>query len=141
MNKYVLVAAGSALSVALIGFVYYTLVLAPKSSPCTQPRNHCIKVTVEAGVISVDVTALSKKGQGHKIFWHIDNEATQDYKFPEGGIAFKTTDGKDVFNCDLRGDYVYRCMDRNWKTGKYEYAVKVTGSPTVPPLDPWIVNQ
>jgi hypothetical protein len=91
-------------------------------------------------MLQVDVPKLVKKGQDHTITWYIDNEDTQDYKFPESGIAFKTSDGKDVFNCALRGNYVYRCVDRSWKKGEFEYAVKVAGSPAVPPLDPWVVN-
>jgi hypothetical protein len=140
MKKSVFVAAGAALFVALIAFVYYRVTLMPLLNHCTDHNYHCIRVSVDGtNMLQVDVPKLVKNGRNHTILWYIDNEDTQNYQFPEGGIAFKTADGKDVFNCDLRRG-AYRCVDRNWKKGEFEYAVKVTGSPTVPPLDPWVFN-
>jgi hypothetical protein len=36
---------------------------------------------------------------------------------------------------------VFRCTDSNKTKDKFKYAITLSGSPAVPVLDPWVVNQ
>jgi hypothetical protein len=115
---------------------------------CTQPNEHCIAVKIGNDVsgalkISVDVSELRVTGTNHVIFWRIDNTAAQKYRFPANGIAFKSATGKQEFQCGTLGDsgLVFQCTDPNQTKGRFEYAVTVSGSPAVPVLDPWVINE
>jgi hypothetical protein len=143
MNVRMLVAAGAVLA----------LTAGPGAPPaaaqqglCTQPNQHCITVTVAPGgqpKISVDIPELRVAGKNHVIFWSLKNAAGQSYRFPENGIAFKTDAGRKEFGCAPMGNTgtVFRCTDPNDTQGRFEYAVRLGGSPAVPVLDPWIINQ
>jgi hypothetical protein len=134
-------------TLALAGFAITPLAQA-QTLPCSQPNNHCIVVTVAQGAggapeIHVDVRELYIRGASHVIFWRIDNTGAQRYRFPANGIEFKSADGKREFSCAAQGTsgLVIRCKDPNAAKGRFEYAVNLTGSPAVPPLDPWVINQ
>jgi hypothetical protein len=144
--KIFLASAASALAVALIGFVYYTLVLAPQIAlfACASgPMDHCIHIIVVGGVIKVDNPKLYKHGPGHRVRWIIDNAPGQAYKFPSppppDGIAFGST-GSSVFRCTRIDDINFRCVDPDGPVGEYKYTISLSGSPAVTPLDPWVVN-
>lgn len=80
------------------------------------------------------------RAAGHVIRWHIANEPGQSYAFDRTrGIEFKTAEGKRAFRCQSLGNGDFQCQgDRNGNT--YEYAIHLTGTPPVPPLDPFVVN-
>jgi hypothetical protein len=115
---------------------------------CTQPNEHCIAVKIGndasgALKISVDISELRVTGTNHVIFWRINNTSAQKYRFPDNGIAFKSAAGKQEFQCaalDSSG-IVFKCTDPNKTKGKFEYAITVSGSPTGPTLDPWVINE
>lgn len=120
----------------------------PGAGLCSQPNQHCIMVTIDkdaAGAyrIGVDVSELTVRGPNHVIFWRINNVGAQKYRFPANGIEFKTEAGKREFTCAPQGTggIVIRCTDPNRTQGRFEYAVRVSGAPAVPALDPWVINQ
>lgn len=115
---------------------------------CSQPNHHCIMVTIDkdptgAYGINVDVRELTVRGSNHVIFWRINNVGAQKYRFPANGIEFKTAAGKREFGCAPQGSggIVIRCTDPNQAKGRFEYAVRVSGVPAVPVLDPWVINE
>jgi len=62
------------------------------------------------------------------------------YTFPSNGIVF-ASGGSQFFDCHVEANgRRFTCRDRNTEAGRFKYTVNVTGSPAVPPLDPWIVN-
>ena len=78
---------------------------------------------------------------GFDVVWEIVNKPGQSYTFADdSGIAFKTEGGRSAFRChrEANGSRI-ACMNRGTK-GEFEYAVQVSGAPSVPPLDPWVVN-
>ena len=79
--------------------------------------------------------------RGNDIVWIVANKPGQAYAFPvAAGIAFKTAAGQGGFSCHVEASgNRYACMNRG-VPGRHEYAVRLDGSPAVPPLDPWIVN-
>jgi len=153
MNRSLLTVVGSVLVGAVAGALIYSAYLQPKPGVhfCLQPKNHCIKVTIDASasppVLSVDVPVLKKKGTNHSIFWLLDNDTGQSYYFPSDGIAFKDAAGQAQFpGCGIFGgdNHVFRCKDTTGTPGTYDYGVTVTAASTTPPipakLDPQIVN-
>ena len=79
--------------------------------------------------------------RGNAVVWEIVNRPGQSYSFAsDDGIRFKTEAGRGAFRChrEANGNRV-ACANRGDK-GEFEYAVRVAGSPAVPPLDPWVVN-
>ena len=78
---------------------------------------------------------------GFDVVWEIVNQPGQSYTFTDdSGIAFKTDAGRNAFRChrEANGSRI-ACMNRGTR-GEFEYAVRVGGAPSVPPLDPWVVN-
>jgi len=146
MKRKTIVAATLAAAV-LAGGVYAGSAQA-QTGLCSRPNEHCISVTVTSAAggapqIRVDVPELYIHGPNHVIFWRLNNAGGQKYRFPAGGIAFKTEGGRAEFRCAAQGSSgtIYRCTDPNRTQGKFEYAIKVSGSPAVPVLDPWVINQ
>ena len=86
--------------------------------------------------VSVDhdlVVVIDKKQLD--IAWLLPNGS--EYTFPENGVAF--VDSKD-FECKADGKLKFVCKDKHSKFGAWKYTINVTGPRTVPPLDPWVIN-
>jgi len=110
---------------------------------CAEANTHCIAVSVARDSkgqlgITVDRQKLTVHGPSHVIFWRITDAA--GYSFASNGIAFKTAAGQRQFSCVKQQAGVFRCLDPNNERGEFEYGIKLDGSPPVPPLDPWVVN-
>jgi len=90
--------------------------------------------------IAVDFDVVAANGKD--IVWTVFNKPGQSYVFDhDAGIAFKTAAGREAFACHPEAtDKRYKCMNRRTQ-GKFEYGVRLAGSPAVPPLDPWVVNR
>jgi hypothetical protein len=107
---------------------------------CNAANNRCITVSVSSGQINAGDLLISSAN--HIIWWEL---VTTGYSFPADGITIASPLPNE-FTCRvaLQGR-IYFCINRNTTTGtglkKYKYSVKVTGSPAVPPLDPWILNE
>ena len=117
--------------------------------PCQSPNQHCVEVSVKVQPdgtwkIAVDRPEVTIRAAQQEIFWVIKNTGTQTYKFPSDGIGFKTPAGKAQFGCASMGpgmnDIVFRCHDHFTAKGRFEYGIKLDGSPAVPPWDPFVVN-
>lgn len=136
MNKGLLVAA--ALTLGLTGCKS----LDGGETFRTAANNHFITVYIDpsARVIEVSVPELRVKGQDNVIFWTIQNATGQSYIFPEDGIFFKTEAGRAEFRCRRQHETRFRCQDLGENKGRFEYGIKVNGSPVVPTLDPFVVN-
>ena len=151
MKNPVLIAG--ALVVALIaGYGISLLMVRPLTGPCNGPNEHCIHVKISDNVIKVDALSLAVDRPNvppHKIYWLIDSASTPGYAFAAGAISSFTPvppttslPANEFSNCgpSPQGD-TFSCKDANSQPGTYKYTVTVTGSPAVPALDPWIVNQ
>jgi hypothetical protein len=99
-----------------------------------------VEVTCVQGSCRASVDHPRVFARGNDIVWIVDNKPGQSYVFAADGIAFKTEAGRNVFRChpEANGNR-FACMN-NRSSGEYEYAVRLSGSPPVPVLDPWIVN-
>ena len=99
-----------------------------------------VEVTCAQGTCRASVDHPRVFARGNDIVWIVDNKPGQSYVFAADGIAFKTEAGRNVFRChpEANGNR-FACMN-NRTSGEYEYAVRLSGSPAVPLLDPWIVN-
>ena len=110
---------------------------------CSSAQQCRVVVTVDcpsAGCrIAVDHPRVFAKG--NDIVWIVANKPGQSYAFPSNaGIAFKTAAGQAALRCHVEANGSrYACMN-NRTPGEYEYGVRLEGSPAVPQLDPWIVN-
>jgi hypothetical protein len=156
MTKYLLAAVSA---VALTGCTSLLQVLSPTGPTpgaglCAIAREHCVKVSIQGGVVTVDQPTVQVMGRGriHWIVWYLD---TPGYQFvSQSGnrpIIFKTAtngqfDSDDSQRCyafnnsQWLNDRVFVCIDANSQGGSFSYGIKVTGSPAVPTLDPIIVN-
>ena len=111
--------------------------------PRPAAKQHTIAVTVydKSGTptIEVDVEELKVRGTDHTIFWEIDNQDSQNYSFfDDTAITFPKGEGQ--FRCRKVNDTKFRCMDLGTVKDRFKYIIKLSGSPTVSPLDPFIVN-
>jgi len=148
MNRSVFTVAEIALVGALAGGLVASACYAQTAPAfdCTLPKNHCIKVTVDASTntLSVDADPLRKKGPGHHLHWIVDNDPGQSYSFPANGIAFANSDGgaQEFTNCKLdpKNVHVFHCDDPKGTKGSYKYTVTVSGNPQPRPLDPQVIN-
>jgi hypothetical protein len=88
---------------------------------------------------SVDFGRVIGKRNG-EIVWEIVNQTGQTYAFDRSkGIAF-SADPNRTFDCHVEaGGGRFSCTNRGDR-GEYKYTVNLVGSPTVGPLDPWVVN-
>ena len=107
-------------------------------------KQHTIVVTVyDMGgtpTIEVDVDELKVRGTDHTIFWEIDNAAMQNYSFANDA-AIKFLDGKGQFDdCGKVNDTKFKCKDKGTVKERFKYTITLSGSPSVRPLDPFIVN-
>ena len=102
--------------------------------------DHFVVVTVGGGTIGVDKPEIEVRGRDQVIFWNLRNGPGQNYSFPTDGIHFKSPEGKAEFRCMRQNPTRFRCLDRGVTKGRFEYGVKLTGSPAVPELDPFVVN-
>ena len=148
MNWRDFTAGGTALTGVLAGALVLSASYAQTAHAfdCTQPKHHCIKVTVDASTntLSVDADPLRKKGPGHHLHWIVDNDPGQSYTFPSNGIAFSNGDGgaQEFTNCKLDPNdaHVFHCDDPKGARGTYKYTVTVSGNPKPGALDPKIIN-
>ena len=118
-----------------------------KSLDVHEPRilanQHFIKVSVYSDArgtpqIEVDVPELHVRGPDHVIFWVIDDNS-QSYSFPNNGILFDQA-GQQQLDCERLNAKRFKCKDKNTAKGKFKYVVSLDGSPSVKPLDPFIIN-
>ncbi|HEX6136805.1 MAG TPA: hypothetical protein VF059_04060 [Casimicrobiaceae bacterium] len=114
----------------------------PRDLVCHSAEQCRVEVTVTcAPACSASVEYQRVFAKGHDVVWEIANTPGQSYVFDrEAGIAFKTPAGRQAFRCNVEANGKrYGC--RNGKApGEYEYGVRLSGSPPVPPIDPWVVN-
>jgi hypothetical protein len=87
---------------------------------------------------SVDIDTVDvPRGNSPNITWQI---ISAGYTFPSNGIVIAGGEGE--FDCHVEANgRRFMCHDNHRKPGKYKYTVNLSGSPAVPPLDPWIDNQ
>lgn len=83
-------------------------------------------------------TVQVSRGNSPNITWQL---ISAGYTFPSNGIVFSS--GSSQFSeCHVEANgRRFSCRDRNTEPGKFKYTVNISGSPAVPPLDPWIENQ
>jgi hypothetical protein len=88
---------------------------------------------------SVDFDRVIGKRNG-EIVWEIVNQTGQTYAFDRNnGIAFSADPNRN-FDCHVEASGGrFSCKNRGDR-GEYKYTVNLVGSPTVAPLDPWVVN-
>jgi hypothetical protein len=109
---------------------------------CRSAEQCKVEVSVASGHIEVDFDTVA--AHGHNVVWTVVNKAGQSYAFDhDAGIAFKTKAGQQAFRCNPEAnDKRYKCNNNtDAPAGKFEYGVRLVGSPVVPPLDPWVVNR
>ena len=89
-------------------------------------------------ITSVDnETVQVSRGNSPNITWQI---ISPGYTFPSNGIVI--AGGGSEFDCHVEANgRRFTCHNNHTQPGKYKYTVTVTGSPAVPPLDPWIFNE
>src|SRR4029079_5895113 len=100
-----------------------------------------VSVSCAGGTCGIAVQYPTVGANGVDVVWEIANKPGQSYTFADdSGIAFKTDEGRSVFRChrEANGNRI-TCMNRGTRA-VFEYAVRVSGAPSVPPLDPWVVN-
>ncbi len=82
-------------------------------------------------------TVQVSRGNSPNITWRM---ISAGYTFPSNGIVF--AGGANQFECHVEANgRRFSCKDRNTERGKFKYTVNVSGSPGVPPLDPFVENQ
>ena len=113
-----------------------------KTLRCTG-QNCDVKVAVSCSlglfcIASVDShTVQVSRGNSPNITWEM---ISSGYTFPSNGIVFAS--GDTQFECHVEANgRRFSCRDRNTVVGKFKYTVNVSGSPGVPPLDPWVSNE
>jgi hypothetical protein len=149
MNKTVVIVVGAAIAVVVAILIYNAK--GPASGlpggtpgPCAGSNPHCIVVTVSGGAIVPipDQDVNEVHDHSVNIDWVI---ATPGYTFPANGITFTGKPGMPLpdpneFSCSLFNTTTFSCKDRNHTQGKFGYTVTLSGSPAVPPLDPYVIN-
>jgi hypothetical protein len=148
MRTNVLVAIAGVIVGGLIVLVYYVLVpfRVPAPSPCGGSP-HCIDVSVIMVGGQPQIPTIADENvhnQGVPIFWKI---ATPGYSFQNNGIVFSKPGypppPPGEFTCGPIGNSpftTFKCIDQYHAKGKWAYTVTLDGSPVVPPLDPFIIN-
>lgn len=139
----------SAVAVAAVlgGCAPVTFVKPPPVGPgtprCGTGQPCVIKVNVSCLLLickaSVDhpLVVISRGSSNVPIRWELQHP---NYKFATNGIEF--VDDKDgEFKCGALGQDRFQCVDRNSKSATtFKYIVNLIGSPSVPPLDPFVRN-
>jgi hypothetical protein len=82
-------------------------------------------------------TVQVSRGNSPNITWQM---ISSGYTFPSNGIVFASGASQFV-DCHVEANgRRFACKDRNTESGKFKYTINVSGSPAVPPLDPFIAN-
>ncbi|MEP7207656.1 MAG: hypothetical protein ABI920_12005 [Casimicrobiaceae bacterium] len=107
---------------------------------CTSVANCAVTVTVDCPasgcVIKVDAEIIATNG--HPVRWTIQSASAYSFDRSDG-IRFKTPEGRAAFACHRLGNGDFQCTG-NRNGNAYPYAIHLQGSPPVPVLDPWVVN-
>lgn len=148
MNKSGVGAIGGAIVGALLVGIYFAVIKPPPIPlPACGPAANCIPVWVTdvAGEKWIHtIGEFRRKGAG-AIMWEIQDAS---YTFPSNGIEFPTTkpthpappgEFPDCAPVNGSNGKRFKCNAKGNK-GTYGYTVTVTGPDTVPPLDPFVVN-
>jgi hypothetical protein len=88
-------------------------------------------------IASVDYDEIQvPRGQSPNITWQM---MSPGYTFPGNGIVI--ANAGDEFSCRVEANgQRFTCRNRHSVRGAYKYTVNVSGTPHVPSLDPWILN-
>lgn len=136
----------------IIPIALVSLLVAACAAPCPAPVTERIpraaavdpqnpNVTVVDGksiVVDQEPLVFNKSMTNVVITWRLPRDGA--YTFPKDGIAIQNA-GDEFANCHPQANgYAFSCVNVHAKAGTYKYAIKVTGTPAVPPLDPTIVN-
>jgi hypothetical protein len=127
---------------ALIGCATSPFGAESKTLRCTG-ANCDVQVAVSCSLgffcrASVDSeTVQVSRGNSPNITWQM---ISAGYTFPSNGIVF-ASGASQFIDCHVEANgRRFSCKDRNTEPGKFKYTVNISGSPTVPPLDPFIAN-
>ena len=108
-----------------------------------QGQNCNVQVSVSCSlsvfcIASVDSETVEvSRGNSPNITWQL---ISAGYTFPSNGIVFAS--GAGQFECHVEANgRRFMCHNKHTKPGKYKYTINITGSPAVPPLDPFVDNQ
>jgi len=83
-------------------------------------------------------TVQVPRGNSPNITWQL---MSPGYTFPSNGIVIPDG-GNEFVDCRVEANgRRFMCHDKHTRPGKYKYTVNITGSPAVPPLDPFVDNQ
>jgi hypothetical protein len=97
-----------------------------------------VSVACPAAGCRIAVEHQQVAANGFDVVWEIANKPGQSYTFAnDSGIAFANG---EAFRChrEANGNRI-ACMNRKI-VGKFKYTVTLSGTPSAPPLDPWVVN-
>jgi hypothetical protein len=144
--KNVLVGIGG----LIVGALIVILAVPPKlfvsqALPACFGQRNCIEVSVIKVGDSLKIQDIGnfelRKGET-EITWRI---ATPGYTFPANAITFVDKPdfplpAQNEFKCESGGGKTYKCEGRHVKPGTYGYKISLDGTPAVPPLDPFIIN-
>jgi hypothetical protein len=142
---HILAAAAAAVSASLL---YGCAPLSIKTPPapslnCNSAANCIVPVNVDCTSTPCTITVgyANVALHGFAVVWEIVEKSGQSYQFKNpSGVFFKTAGGTSAFNCHAQmNNKQYRCQgNRDGQT--YVYGIELVGTPSVNPLDPWIVN-
>lgn len=109
------------------------------TGPCVIKVNVSCFLLVCKASVDHPLVVISRGNSNVPIRWELQHP---NYKFATNGIEF--IDDKDnEFKCGALGpgDQRFQCVDRNRKSATtFKYTVNLIGSPSAPPLDPWVRN-
>ncbi len=99
------------------------------------------KVTVASGryiVVDQEPIVVPKGAKDFRITWELP--LASGLTFPDDGIVI--ANGGDEFKCNREaGRTRFTCIDRNSRSNRYKYTIKVMdGEKPLPPFDPIIIN-
>jgi hypothetical protein len=108
----------------------------PSAKECNGTGNCTVNVSVVDLTIRTDPEyIIFNNGRNNeiKIKWEMQTSgyAIDAVEIPDGGDEF--------FGCGPEGNH-FSCRNRHKTFGVYKYTIKVRGQPSVPPRDPWMVN-
>jgi hypothetical protein len=100
-----------------------------------------VAVACSSGVCTASIdndTVQVPHGNSPNIIWQLQSPG---YTFPSNGIVIANA-GTEFDNCQIEANgRRFKCHDKHTRAGRYKYTVNITGSPAVPPLDPFVDNQ
>jgi len=108
----------------------------PSAKGCDGTGECVVKVSVVDLAIKVDpefVVFNNGRNNTIKVKWEIQTEGyvVEAVEVPDGGDEY--------FDCGKEGNH-FSCKNRHKSLDVYKYTIKVKGPQSVPPLDPWLVN-